>query len=214
MSRQNEKIMSDILEFALIVIIVSASGVMSPGPLFAANITHGLKNGTKAGIKIAIGHSLVEFPLVILLGIGILSMEVFPEFRTIISILGAITLFVFAFLQIKTILNKNKKISTKLKQGPIITGVLLSGLNPFFIIWWLTIGLKLISDAMAIWAFAGILIVFVLHIWMDFVWLGATAFLISKSKKIISNTNYKIIVLALSAILIYFGITFLIDVIS
>tara|TARA_A100001037_G_scaffold105268_1_gene95613 strand:+ start:537 stop:1157 length:621 start_codon:yes stop_codon:yes gene_type:complete len=206
--------MSNILEFALIVIIISASGVMSPGPLFAANITHGLKNGTKAGIKIAIGHSLVEFPLVILLGIGILSMEVFPEFRTIISILGAITLFVFAFLQIKTILNKNKKISTKLKQGPIITGVLLSGLNPFFIIWWLTIGLKLISDAMAIWAFAGILIVFVLHIWMDFVWLGATAFLISKSKKIISNTNYKIIVLALSVILIYFGITFLIDVIS
>ena len=206
--------MSNILEFALIVIIISASGVMSPGPLFAANITHGLKNGTKAGIKIAIGHSLVEFPLVILLGIGILSMEVFPEFRTIISILGAITLFVFAFLQIKTILNKNKKISTKLKQGPIITGVLLSGLNPFFIIWWLTIGLKLISDAMAIWAFAGILIVFVLHIWMDFVWLGATAFLISKSKKIISNTNYKIIVLALSAILIYFGITFLVDVIS
>ena len=206
--------MSNILEFALIVIIISASGVMSPGPLFAANITHGLKNGTKAGIKIAIGHSLVEFPLVILLGIGILSMEVFPEFRTIISILGAITLFVFAFLQIKTILNKNKKISTKLKQGPIITGILLSGLNPFFIIWWLTIGLKLISDAMAIWAFAGILIVFVLHIWMDFVWLGSTAFLISKSKKIISNTNYKIIMLALSAILIYFGITFLTDVIN
>ena len=206
--------MSNILEFALIVIIISASGVMSPGPLFAANITHGLKNGTKAGIKIAIGHSLVEFPLVILLGIGILSMEVFPEFRTIISILGAITLFVFAFLQIKTILNKNKKISTKLKQGPIITGVLLSGLNPFFIIWWLTIGLKLISDAMAIWAFAGILIVFVLHIWMDFVWLGATAFLVSKSKKIISNTSYRAIILALSIILIYFGITFLMDVIN
>lgn len=206
--------MSNILEFALIVTIISASGVMSPGPLFAANITHGLKNGTKAGIKIAIGHSLVEFPLVILLGVGILSMEVFPEFRTIISILGAITLFVFAFLQIKTILNKNKKISTKLKQGPIITGILLSGLNPFFIIWWLTIGLKLISDAMTIWAFAGILVVFVLHIWMDFAWLGATAFLISKSKKIISNTNYKIIVLGLSGILIYFGITFLIDVIG
>ncbi len=67
---------------------------------------------------------------------------------------------------------------------------------------------------MAIWAFAGILVVFVLHIWMDFAWLGASAFLISKSKKIISNTNYKIIVLGLSGILIYFGITFLIDVIG
>ena len=206
--------MSNIIEFAIIVIIISASGVMSPGPLFAANITYGLKQGTKAGIKIAIGHSLVELPLVILLGIGILSLEIFPEFKTIISILGAITLFVFAFMQIKSTLKKNKKSETKLKQGPIITGVLLSALNPFFIIWWLTIGLKLISDAMAIWAFVGILIVFVLHVWMDFVWLGSTAFLISKSKKIISNTNYKIIMLALSAILIYFGITFLTDVIN
>jgi threonine/homoserine/homoserine lactone efflux protein len=206
--------MSNIIEFAIIVIIISASGVMSPGPLFAANITYGLKQGTKAGIKIAIGHSLVELPLVILLGIGILSLEIFPEFKTVISILGAITLFVFAFIQIKSTLKKNEKSETKLKQGPIITGVLLSALNPFFIIWWLTIGLKLISDAMAIWAFVGILIVFVLHVWMDFVWLGATAFLISKSKKIISNTNYKIIMLALSAILIYFGITFLTDVIN
>ena len=206
--------MSDIIEFAIIVIIISASGVMSPGPLFAANITYGLKQGTKAGIKIAIGHSLVELPLVILLGIGILSLEIFPEFKTIISILGAITLFVFAFIQIKSTLKKNEKSETKLKQGPIITGVLLSALNPFFIIWWLTIGLKLISDAMAIWAFVGILIVFVLHVWMDFVWLGTTAFLISKSKKIISNTNYKIIMLTLSAILIYFGITFLTDVIN
>lgn len=206
--------MSDIIEFAIIVIIISASGVMSPGPLFAANITYGLKQGTKAGIKIAIGHSLVELPLVILLGIGILSLEIFPEFKTIISILGAITLFVFAFIQIKSTLKKNEKSETKLKQGPIITGVLLSALNPFFIIWWLTIGLKLISDAMAIWAFVGILIVFVLHVWMDFVWLGSTAFLISKSKKIISNTNYKIIMLGLSAVLIYFGITFLTDVIN
>ena len=206
--------MSNIIEFAIILIIISASGVMSPGPLFAANITYGLKQGTKAGIKIAIGHSIVELPLVILLGIGIFSLEIFPEFKTIISILGAITLFVFAFIQIKSTLKKNKKSETKLKQGPIITGVLLSALNPFFIIWWLTIGLKLISDAMAIWAFVGILIVFVLHVWMDFVWLGSTAFLISKSKKIISNTNYKIIMLALSAVLIYFGITFLTDVIN
>ena len=206
--------MIQIIEFAILVIIISASGVMSPGPLFAANITYGLKQGTKAGIKIAIGHSIVELPLVILLGIGIFSLEIFPEFKTIISILGAITLFVFAFIQIKSTLKKNKKSETKLKQGPIITGILLSALNPFFIIWWLTIGLKLISDAMAIWAFVGILIVFVLHVWMDFVWLGSTAFLISKSKKIISNTNYKIIMLALSAILIYFGIIFLTDVIN
>ena len=206
--------MIQIIEFAILVIIISASGVMSPGPLFAANITYGLREGVKSGIKIAIGHSIVELPLVILLGIGVFSLEIFPEFRTIISIFGAITLFVFAGIQIKTILKKNKNISVKPKQGPIVTGILLSALNPFFIVWWLTIGFKLISDAMLIWAFAGILIVFVFHIWMDFAWLGITAFLASKSRKIISNRNYKIMILVLSLTLIYFGITFLMDVIS
>ena len=206
--------MIQIIEFSLLVIIISASGVMSPGPLFAANITYGLKEGAKSGIKIAIGHSIVELPLIILLGIGVFSLEIFPEFRTAISIFGAITLFGFAGMQIRTILKKNNNITIKPKQGPIITGILFSALNPFFIIWWLTIGLKLISDAMMIWAFAGILIVFVLHIWMDFAWLGITAFLASKSKRIISNKNYKIMVLGLSMTLIYFGITFLIDVTS
>jgi threonine/homoserine/homoserine lactone efflux protein len=204
--------MMEIIEFAVLVIIISTSGVMSPGPLFAANITYGLRDGFRSGIKIAIGHSIVELPLVILLGIGVFSLEIFPEFRVIISIFGAVTLFGFAIMQIKSIFRKNSGISTKPKHGPVITGILFSALNPFFIIWWLTIGFKLISDAMLIWAFAGILIVFVLHIWMDFVWLGMVAFLASKSVKIISNKNYKIMISGLSLILIYFGITFLTDI--
>ena len=203
--------MEQLLEFSVLVIVISASGVMAPGPLFAANIAHGLKDGAKSGIKIAIGHTIVELPLVILLGIGVFSLELFPEFRTVISILGAITLFVFAAIQIKTIF-RNKETTTNLKQGPLVSGILLSALNPFFIIWWLTIGFKLISDAMLIWAFSGILVLFALHIWMDFVWLGVISYLASKSTKILSNKNYKIIMIGLSIILVYFGITFLEDV--
>lgn len=203
--------MFQIFEFALIVIGISASGVMAPGPLFAANVSYGLKQGARSGIKMAIGHTIVELPLVILLGIGAFSFKTFPEFRIIISIFGAITLFVFAGLQIRTVL-KNKEISNKSEKGPLLTGIIFSALNPFFVIWWLTIGFKLISDAMLIWAFGGILIMFGLHIWMDFVWLGTISFLASKSKKIISNRNYKIIMIVLSGMLIYFGITFLHDI--
>lgn len=200
--------MSQLLEFSVLVIVISASGVMAPGPLFAANIAHGLRGGARSGIKMAIGHTIVELPLVIILGIGVFSLELFPEFRTIISVFGAITLFVFAAMQIKTIF-RNKESTTNLKQGPLVSGILLSALNPFFIIWWLTIGFKLISDAMLIWAFSGILILFILHIWMDFVWLGAISYLASKSSKILSNKNYKIIMIGLSVMLVYFGITFL-----
>ncbi len=204
--------MVQILEFAVLVIVISASGVMAPGPLFAANISYGLREGTRAGIKMAVGHTIVELPLVILLGVGVFSLESFPEFRTIISIFGAITLFVFAIIQIRTTLRRKELVVSNSKQGPFIAGIALSALNPFFIIWWLAIGFKLISDAMLMWSFAGILIVFGLHIWMDFAWLGTVSFLASKSSKILSNKNYRILMIALSLMLVYFGITFLVDV--
>ena len=202
----------EILGFALAVITISASGVMAPGPLFAANITYGLKHGTRAGIKIALGHTIVELPLIILLGVGVFSLESFPEFRPTITILGAITLFVFAGIQIKSVLKQGKIIQQNQKNNPIIVGIAFSALNPFFIVWWITIGFKLISDAMMMWSFFGILILFALHIWMDFVWLGATAFLASKSSKLIRNKGYKILIIGLSLTLIYFGITFLLQV--
>lgn len=205
--------MNQIPEFALTVILISASGVMAPGPLFTANIVQGIRGGGKTGIQMAIGHTIVELPLVILLGIGVFSFEIFPEFRTVISILGAIVLFIFAGIQIKITLQRNERKYFKPKHGAIFTGVILSALNPFFIIWWLSIGLKLISDAMLIWAFAGILIVFLLHIWMDFVWLYSIAHIASKSTKILSNRNYKILMIILSSMLIYFGISFVSEVV-
>lgn len=204
--------MEQIFQFTLTVIVISASGVMAPGPLFAANVSYGLRGGTETGLKMAIGHTIIELPLVILLGIGVFTLEIFPDFRNIISVLGALTLFVFAFIQIKTTLRKNKSIFSETKKSPIIAGIVLTALNPFFIMWWLTIGFKLISDAMLIWAFSGILILFLLHIWMDFVWMGAVSYFASKSTKILSNRNYKILMVGLSVILIYFGITFLQDV--
>ena len=206
--------MTQFLEFTVMVIVISASGVMAPGPLFAANVSYGLKQGVRSGINMAIGHTIVELPLVILLGIGAFSLESFPEFRTIVSVFGAITLFVFAIIQLKTIFTKKEFGTSNQKQSPMIAGILLSALNPFFIIWWLTIGFKLISDAMMIWAFSGILIMFALHIWMDFVWLGGVSFLASKSSRILSNRNYKILMIGLSLSLVYFGITFLTDLIS
>jgi threonine/homoserine/homoserine lactone efflux protein len=175
-------------------------------------MAYGLKEGTRSGIKMAIGHTIVELPLVILLGIGVFSLESFPKFRTIISIFGAITLFVFAAIQIKTIFEKKEIRKSKLKQGPLITGIILTALNPFFTIWWLTIGFKLISDAMLIWAFTGILIVFVLHIWIDFAWLEVISYFAFKNTKIPSNRNYKILIRGLNVMLVYFGITFLMEV--
>ena len=199
--------MTQLAEFAVTVIVISISGVMSPGPLFAANVSYGLKGGTKAGLKMAYGHTVVELPLVILLGIGALSLEAIPQFRETISLLGAVSLFAFAAIQIRSVLKKPTTIFEG-KHGPFLVGIMLSALNPFFLIWWFTIGFKLISDALILAAFAGIGIMFVFHIWMDYAWLCGVSFLSSKGKKILSNKNYSIFMIVISVILIYFGIVF------
>lgn len=203
--------MEQLFGFAILVVVISASGVMSPGPLFAANIFYGLKGGAKAGLKMAYGHTVVELPLVILLGIGAFSLETFPEFRTYITMVGAIGLFAFAGIQLKQVLKNKIDVINEPKHGPFLAGILLSALNPFFIIWWLTIGFKLISDSLIYWSFWGILIMFLLHIWMDYAWLSSTALVSSKVTKILSNRSFKFLVIGLSIVLVYFGITFLLD---
>lgn len=204
--------MDEFIIFAAAVILISISGVMSPGPLFASNILYGIKYGTRSGLKIAIGHTIVELPLIIIIGIGAISLETLPQFRIIIAIVGAVGLFVFAAIQFYIILKKTPH-TAKQKHSPILVGIILSGLNPFFIIWWFTIGFKLITDSIELWSFYGIFMMFGLHIWMDYVWLGATAFLASKGSRFLSNRNYRVIGVVTSVVLVYFGIVFLIDLV-
>ncbi len=202
--------MQELFGFLGLVIVISASGVMSPGPLFAANVMYGLREGKISGIKMAVGHTIVEFPLIVLLGVGFFSIESVPEIRTAITILGAAGLFAFAILQIRSVTKQRFDLETSSGHGPFVAGILLSALNPFFIIWWLTIGLVLISESIQNFGIIGIVILFLFHIWMDYAWLFTIAAFSSKAKNYLSKRNFKIIIIGLSVILIYFGIDFLV----
>ena len=59
------------LEFVGEVILLSTSGVLSPGPLFFTNLIYRSRQGAHAGIKNAYGHTIVEIPLIIMLALGL-----------------------------------------------------------------------------------------------------------------------------------------------
>ena len=179
----------DLLGFGAQVVFTSASGVISPGPLFFANLVYGSKQGIYSGIKMAHGHTIVELPLIIILASGLITFSSITTTNLVsklISLSGGIVILVFSAVQIEALLKKKKgekKIyfNTHNKKDPLIIGSILSALNPFFILWWLTAGLKLISDSLELYGFAmGILVVFSFHIWMDYGWLAVTAHLISR----------------------------------
>ena len=199
------------LEFGLTVVLVSTSGVLSPGPLFFANLLYGSKYGYKAGLKCSYGHTIVELPLILLLAFGVLSLEVFPSFKPAISIVGGITLVVFAIMQVLSAIRKKNQDVIQTRHSPLLMGIIFSALNPFFIIWWLTIGMKMITDALLLASMFGLAFMFLTHIWMDYAWLTSIAHLARKGVSIIGNKYYSFLLVGLSVVLIYLGANFIVE---
>lgn len=217
------------LELAGEIILLSASGVLSPGPLFLVNLILGSKQGFHAGIKVALGHCIVELPLMIILTLALLRFSPVSIISNgslgVIGLLGGISIIVFSFILMSSLMkrkvtaiprhdNNNDKrsllhvgaISSEIAR-PIILGVVFTAFNPFFIAWWLTVGLKLISDSVSTFGVAnGILFLFFLHIWMDCVWLIFTSYLISKGVSILNGRYYNFFLVGLSSTLTFYGL--------
>jgi hypothetical protein len=73
---------------------------------------------------------------------------------------------------------------------------------------------KLIADSSAFGLSSGLAILFTFHIWMDYAWLGGTAFLASKGSSRLNSKYYMLLLIGLSAMLIYYGIIFLLQAAS
>jgi threonine/homoserine/homoserine lactone efflux protein len=204
----------NLLDFGIEVITLSSSGVLAPGPLFFANLAYGSRLDRWSGVKVAYGHTIVELPLVIILAAGLFTFDVAKKYADIIGFAGGIAMLAFASLQIATII-KNERLQyvsqITSRKGPFVAGAALTALNPFFILWWSTAGLKLIADSGSFGISTGVVILFVLHIWMDYAWLGCTAFLASKGDFGLKSKYYSVIRLGLAAAMVYYGISFVLQ---
>jgi threonine/homoserine/homoserine lactone efflux protein len=170
----------DVLTLVVTVGLVTASGALTPGPLFFATISHGTRSGVKSGLIFAVGHTLIEFTLVMLLAGGLLTIANEPIVKVAIGIAGGAVLIVFGALQIRSsIVFRPNRIESKLpeKRNLLLIGVALTGLNPFFVVWWLTVGANLILISLAFASFVGVVFMYVCHVWMDYVWLLIVAHL-------------------------------------
>jgi len=204
----------DIFGFIVTIVVVTASGALAPGPLFFVNIAHGTKSGAKGGIAFSVGHSIVEFTLVILLALGLSTLVNEPAVKSIIGVIGGTFLLVFGVLQIhQFLISKSSMLGGKSipSRNPLLLGIVFTGLNPYFILWWLTAGLGLIYLSMDFASWTGVLLLYVAHVWMDYVWLTATAYLAKRGTSLTDSRGYRIVMAVFGGILVYFGLSFLIS---
>ena len=206
----------DILTFIATVVAVTASGALAPGPLFFTNITHGTKSGAKGGLAFSVGHTIFELSLVVFLAVTLHAViSQLSVIELVVGVIGGTALLVFGFLQIREALTAKAAVEGKKSRfsskNPLLLGTLFTGLNPYFIIWWLTVGLTLIVNALALASFLGVLIMYIAHVWMDYVWLIGTAYLAKKGTNLTGRKGYKILMIIFGLILVYFGVNFIIS---
>jgi len=193
--------------YILSVIAVSASGVMGPGPLTVATIATGVGRSWKSGLLVGAGHMAVELPLVLVIALGILSF--IPEgMNRWIMLLGGIFMIAFGVTTLRGARGAVVDRRESRLGSSLVVGIGLSAMNPYFIMWWLTVGTPLIMIAVGTMGLAGVGIMYISHVWMDFAWLSVLAGLGSKGKKL--GKLYPYLVGGLGALILVFGIQFII----
>ena len=196
-----------LLLFLFQVFLISLSGVMAPGPVTAAAIGMGARS-RYAGMLIAIGHGIVEFPLMILIVLGMGRILKLPTAQIVIGLAGGAFLLMMAVGMLKSLRSAEQQETKVAKSAPMLAGIILSAGNPYFLFWWATVGLALATTAtgMGIWAFALFAIV---HWLCDFIWLSVLSWASFKGTGLFGPRSQRIVLTICAVALFFFGLFFI-----
>jgi threonine/homoserine/homoserine lactone efflux protein len=197
---------TDFPVFLSSVLLISLSGVLMPGPLFAVTIKKA-STSKISGILIAVGHGIVEFPLMFLIFFVLSQFEIPNMVQVAVGLVGG-ALMVFMGVQAFRGRHKREETAVRPMRDSVLAGAYTTAANAGFILWWLTIGTALILNA-KLFGFLGFSIFAGVHWFVDFAWYAAAAFLIFKSQRFWNDRIRLGITLFCSAVFIGFGFYFM-----
>jgi threonine/homoserine/homoserine lactone efflux protein len=145
---------------------ISLTGVMLPGPMTAATIAKGYSN-RHAGAWIAAGHAVIEIPLIaIIYFVGHVIDS--PQVEKVIYLVGGLMLLYLGFRMFRATRNTPDAVGG-LPASSLVTGIVITGTNPAFYIWWATAGAVLVTGA-ARFGLVGVILLTVVHLPCDVAW--------------------------------------------
>lgn len=179
-------------------------GVCVPlGPVNVMIMTHALSRFSE-GFVLGVGAMAVDLLYLVLLLFGLLSFAENEAFLQIITIFGALFLTYIAFLTLKSRPTTQTAVTTA-NCGLwrcFAKGVVANLLNPFVVIFWLSVAGFAMRQAAPLLSILGLLCAI-------FSWVFALPFLVSKTRRFITPKSSRVINLV-SAILIMFCVGMLV----
>ena len=196
------------LPFLLSVVVISLSGVMMPGPLFAVTVAKSYKSQS-AGIQVALGHAIVEIPLILLIYFGFARFFQAGEVQIILYLVGGAVL-IWLGIGMFRIRARVIGMGKDLPYNSVTAGVVASVFNPFFILWWATIGSMLIMKSLN-FGITGFALFVPVHWLCDLAWLSFVSILVYRTKALWGRKFQEGLFITCSLLLIGFGGWFLIS---
>jgi threonine/homoserine/homoserine lactone efflux protein len=190
------------------VIIISLSGVMMPGPMFAVTVAKSYRSPW-AGTKISIGHAIIEVPIILLIYFGFSRFFQHDTVQIVLSLLGGAAIVwmgIGMFRARKEVVQSGKD----LKYGAITAGIVMSAINPFFLLWWATAGSLLVMKFIAFGTY-GLPVLIITHWICDLAWLSLVSLLIYRTKALWGSRLQEWIFAVCSLLLVGFGIWYFVS---
>ncbi len=199
--------MYDVLQTFLLGLVIGLTGALAPGPTLVATINASIAGDWKIGPKVTVGHMIAESVIFLLIVLGLATLAL--PYTTIIALTGGTALIVFGVLTITG--SRRASLNgpvTGTVSNPYLAGLVTSAANPYFWIWWLTIGSAMVIAGLT----GGIVLaaVFMVGHWCaDLGWFTLVSTGVSQGKTILSDSSYRRIMGVCGIFLILFGAYYL-----
>ena len=198
--------------------VVGLSGAMAPGPVLTATIAESLRRGFVAGPLIVLGHAILEL---VLLALVVGGLGAFLQRPVVAAALGLVGGSVLVWMGVQTVRTARAAVEQGMAaQGaaapaagglhPVAAGVLLSLSNPYWILWWATIGLTFAGQAMA-HGLPGLAAFYAGHISSDLAWYSAVSAAVAGGRRIVPASAWRVMIVVCGVALCAIGIRFLAD---
>lgn len=189
--------------------VIALSGAMMPGPLLTATISESSQRGFFAGPLLVAGHGILEILLLVALVFGFSPFLQRNDVFAIVAISGGVILLWMAFGMFRSLPSLRLTVNPGMTKGNslLINGAMLSIANPYWIIWWATIGFGYVIYS---WQFgmAGVVFFFMGHILADLAWYSAVSAAVGKGRHLFTNGFYRGIIGTCAAVLVIFACYF------
>jgi threonine/homoserine/homoserine lactone efflux protein len=156
---------------------------------------------------VALGHGIVEIPLIILIGLGFATVLAVPGVRVAVGLAGGVVLIWMSIGLLRT----REQVSGERREvrgGCILAGLTTTAANPYWFVWWATVGATLVASASA-WGLAGIVAFALAHWACDLGWLSFLSWGVFTSRRLWTPRIYRGILVTCGIVLAGFGVYFI-----